>query len=79
MNHMNEGNSSVEQKKNLNCVIENMFTLVACISMDDTFNKEKTDIIKYYGLVKIAFDNQTQCLLFFHELNQYIIYHCDKW
>ena len=62
MNHMNEGNSSVEQKKNLNCVIENMFTLVACISMDDTFNKEKTDIIKYYSLVKIAFDNALDVL-----------------
>jgi hypothetical protein len=38
-------------------VNKNLYTLLSCLAMDDTFNKDRTDARKYYGLVKTSFDN----------------------
>ena len=51
--YLNDGNA---KKKDIwEYVVDNMYSFLACITMDDTFNKNKTDRIKYYGLVNTAF------------------------
>ena len=52
-----------------------MYTLLACIAMDDTFNKDKTDQIKYYGLVKTAFDTAVKNLLLDSSFKKRILVH----
>ena len=52
--YLNDDN--VKQKDVWDYMNENLFTLLACIAMDDTFNKDKTDQVSYYGLVKTHFE-----------------------
>ena len=59
-------------------VVNNLYCLLACIVIDDTFNKDKTDEIKYYGFVKTAFDTAIANLAIDTSFRRRILVHFGK-